>query len=237
MKKLKKPKFIIFLLLIVKVIVVASLLLSPAFPATVVKSLSEPIPIVINNNLDSSTVMPGDRFSITIPDNLIYKDFSLKTNTILSGNVITVQSSKNFNRHGYIELHIKDINISNTERINLDSKLRKPLFIKLYDLEVQNNKYKRKIVPPIFRIASHILPIGIAINESASIFSEFRNDSNSEIELMTKLKSGALKGSGIPDLILFCKSGANPNYKAGQYVEIRFKKKDLKKIFYGINLT
>ena len=230
MKKFKKPKFVIFLFLIVKAIVVVGLL-SPAFPATVVKSLSEPIPIVINNNLDSSIIKPGDMFSITIPDSLMYKNLSIKTNTTLAGNVIAVQSSKNLNRHGYIELQIKYANISNSEWINLDSKLDKPFFVKLYDLDVQNNKYKKKIVPPIFRVASHILPFGIAVNESVSVFSEFRNDSNSEIGFMTKLKNGAFKGSGIPELVLFCKSGPNPNYRAGQYVEIRFKKNDLKKIF------
>lgn len=230
MKKLKNPKFIIFLLLIVKVIVVVGLL-SPAFPATLVESLSEPIPIIINSNLDSSIITPGDGFSITIPDSLIYKNLSIKTNTTLAGNVIAVQSSKNFNRHGYIELHLKYVNISNSEWINLDSKFDKPLFIKLYNLDVQNNKYKRKIVPPIFRAASHILPFGIALNESVSVYSEFRNDISSEIGFMTKLKNGVFKGSGIPELVLFCKSGPNPNYKAGQYVEIRFKKNDLKKIF------
>ena len=215
--------------------------LSPARSEIVLKSLDTPIQMIITDSLNVDNKNPNIQFLLVIPDSLRYENLYLPSNTKFKGEVIEIKKTKRFNRYGYFKLHIREICTTDSNCINIDNILKKPLSVKLYQDNIQKEKNNSKLVPKIGKFvlstaAGHLVPgASIIIDSSTEIYKEFKNDPMKEKPFSDKVGEGIWEGIGIPRKISFFKVGSDPVYESGQIIEIRFKKKVLKKLMESSN--
>lgn len=239
MNKITKLKVPVIMLLTLTCLVSV---FPPAWSEIILKSLDTPIPMIIKDNLHVDNMNPNTQFFLIIPDSLKFKNLYLPSNTEFKGEVTEIKITKRFNRYGYFKLHIQEMCTTSFNCINVDNVLEKPLYIKLYQDKIQKEKNNSKLGPKIGKFAistaaGHLVPgASIMIDSSTEIYKEFKNDPMEEKPFFDKVGKGVWEGTGIPSKIRFFKVGPHdPIYESGQTIEIRFKKKVLKKLMEASN--
>ena len=216
-------------------------IISPANAEILLKSLNSPVSLVIQNNLAVDKTMVGDPFILLIPDNIVYKTQNLKIKTEFKGEITKINKTKRFNRNGYFRLHFKQMCQSETDCIDLDTTFKKPLFVNVYQIEIQKDQNNSNMFFDIGKFAVietvslFIKYLDVAVDESTAIYTEFHNDPTHQKPFIKKVANGAWEGTGIPEKVRFAykfvKVGADPAYISGQSMEIKFKKKIMQKFF------
>lgn len=198
-----------------------------------IKTMRAPIQFEINGRLDPANPVVGDVVKLFVPDDIICKKMVLRKNTILIGTIKKFKVSKRYRRNGYFEITIDSINYPDKELIHL----KKPINIKIYNPEMMHRKGK----PAWMKTSEAILFCSDCAIGGTSLplylYENFKWD-----ETM-KEKSKAYKwGNALSKTLVvyyvydFFKKYPDPDYKEGDIVNIKLKKKLSKEIFIlGVN--
>lgn len=193
-----------------------------------IKTLNAPIPFEINHKLNPTDTPIGTVVELITPENINYKNMTLKKDIILIGTVKKFKLSKRYRRNGYFEIAFDSINYPDKGLI----KLKKIINIKIYDPEIMHRKGK----PAWMKTSEGILFCSDCAIGGTSlplyIYEDFKWD-----ETM-KDKSKAYKWGNVLSKTLvvyyiydFFKKYPDPDYKEGDIVNIKLKKKISKEIF------
>lgn len=193
-----------------------------------IKTLRMPIPFEVKGKLDPININIGESVELVTPDDIICKNFELKKNTILIGKITRFKTSKRYRRNGYFQIAIDSINFPDKGLISL----KKPLNIKIYNPEMMHRKGK----PAWMKTSEGILFCSDCAIGGTSlplyIYEDFKWD-----ETM-KDKSNAYKWGNVLSKTLvvyyvydFFKKYPDPDYKDGDIINIKFKKKISKELF------
>lgn len=193
-----------------------------------IKTLRTPIPFEINSKLNSSNTPIGSTVELFIPENIICKNMILKKNTTLIGTVKKFKVSKRYRRNGYFEIIVSSINSPDKGLINL----KKTIDIKIYDPEIMHRKGK----PTWMKTSEGILFCSDCAIGGTSLplylYENFKWDPT------MKEKSNAYKwGNALSKTLVvyyiydFFKKYPDPDYKEGDIVNIKLKKKISNEIF------
>lgn len=198
-----------------------------------IKTLRIPVPFEVKGKLDPINTTIGEAVELVTPDDITCKSLTLKKNTILLGKVIKFKTSKKYRRNGYFKILVDSINYPDKGLIVLKT----PITIKIYNPEMMHRKGK----PAWMKTSEAILFCSDCAIGGTSLplylYENFKWD-----ETM-KEKSKAYKwGNALSKTLVvyyiydFFKKYPDPDYKEGDIVNIKFKKKISKEVFMvGVN--
>lgn len=193
-----------------------------------IKSLSVPIPLILNNDLSIDKSSIGANLVLVVPETITYKKMVLNKGTTLIGTVKKFKTSKRYRKNGYFEILVNSINYPDTGLV----KLKKPIDIKIYNPEIMHRKDK----PTWMKTSESILFCSDCAIGGTSlplyIYEDFWWDES------IKDKSKGYKWRDILSKTLivyyvydFFKKYPDPNYTQGSEVKIKFNKNVSKKLF------
>lgn len=193
-----------------------------------IKNLSTPIPFELNDKLNFEITHIGTTVKLIIPEDITYKKMILKKGTILIGTVKKFKASKRYRRNGYFEITVNSISYPDKVLISL----KKTIDIKIYNPEMMHRKGK----PAWMKTSEGILFCSDCAIGGTSLplylYENFKWDET------IKDKSKAYKwGNAISKTLVvfyvydFFKKYPDPDYKEGDIVSIKLKKKISKEIF------
>lgn len=193
-----------------------------------IKTLSAPIPFTINNELSLDKIEIGSEVVLVVPDDIVYKKSTLKKDTALIGTVVKFKKSKRYYKNGYFEILVHSINYPDKNIIVL----KKPLDIKLYNPEIMVRKNKpawMKVSEAVFFCSDNVIP-GTSL--PLYIYETFKWDKSLK-DKSRRYKWGIIlsKTTTVYYYADFVVKHADPNYKEGDIVNIKLKKKASKELF------
>lgn len=193
-----------------------------------IKTLRAPIPFEVNGTLNPENPPIGATVKLVIPEDITCKNMVLKKNTTLIGTVKKFKLSQRYRRNGYFEIVVNSINYPDKGLINL----KKTIDIKIYNPEMMHRKGK----PAWMKTSEGILFCSdLAIGGTSLplyLYENFKWDET------IKEKSKAYKwGNALSKTLVvyyvydFFKKYPDPDYKEGDIVNIKLKKKISKELF------
>jgi hypothetical protein len=212
-------------------------LLQKANAEIVLESLKTPFPLLLNGNLTLESNKPGDFISFTFPDTVVFEKYSIKNGSKLNAELIRLNKPKRFNRHGFYEFHVTEFCTTDTNCIKLDESLKKPLYIKLYQEDVQKDKLMTNTFIEIVKFSGEtvldiVVPgVGTGLDCVDCIHKEYKKDSQHKKTCVRKVSVGLAESTYIPLVVrfLFLKT-SDPIYKEGQSIPVRLEKDALEKL-------
>lgn len=218
-------------------------LLQNAHAEIVLKSLKTPFPLLLNGNLTLESNKLGDLVSFTFPDTVVFEKRSIKTGSKLNAELIRINKSKRFNRHGFYEFHVTEFCSSDTNCVKLDELLKNPLYIKLYQEDVQKDKLMTNTFIEVIKFSGEtvldiVVPgVGTGLDCVDCIHKQYKKDSQHKRTCVRKVSTGLAEATYIPLAVrfLFLKT-SDPVYKEGQSIPVRLEKDALQKLL-GSNDT
>lgn len=213
------------------------LLLILSFPSQAkadqkIKSLKEPLPFTINNDLSIGKTKIGECVILVIPETITYKKMILNKDTFLIGTVKNFKKSKRYRRNGFFEISIEEICYPGNVLVSL----KKPIDIKIYNPEIM----KRKDKPAWMKVSESILFCSDCAIGGTSLplylYENFKWDKTIKDKSKAYKISNALSKSLVVYYIYdFFKKYPDPDYTQGSDVKIKLKKKVTKKLFIQSN--
>ncbi|MFA6990349.1 MAG: hypothetical protein WC197_09790 [Candidatus Gastranaerophilaceae bacterium] len=203
----------------------------------VLKSLKSPLSLVLNGNLTIENNKPGEIISFTFPDTVIYENYSIQSGSKFKAELVRINKAKRFNKHGFYEVHLTEFCSSDTNCIKLDDLLKTPLYLRIYQENIQKNKLITNNFIEIVKFSGEtaldiILPgVGTGLDCIDSINEEYKKDPQHEKTCIRKVSTGLAEVTYIPLVIRFLSKSPNPEYKEGQIIPVKIKKDAMKKLF------
>lgn len=193
-----------------------------------IKTLRTPIPFEINGKLNPASTPMGATVALVIPDDITCKNMILKKDTTLIGTVKNFKLSKRYRRNGYFEIVINSINLPDKGLIAL----KKTINIKIYDPEIMHRKGK----PAWMKTSEGILFCSDCAIGGTSlplyIYENFKWDETMKDKSKAYKWGNALSKTLVVYYIYdFFKKYPDPDYKEGDIVNIKLKKKLSKELF------
>lgn len=193
-----------------------------------IKTLSAPIPFEINCKLNPAGTPIGTTVELIAPKDIICKNMILKKDTTLIGTVKKFKLSKRYRRNGYFEIVISSIKYPDKELINL----KKAISVKIYNPEMMHRKGK----PAWMKTSEAILFCSDCAIGGTSLplylYENFKWDETMKDKNKAYKWGNALSKTLVVYYIYdFFKKYPDPDYKEGDILNIKLKKKISKEIF------
>lgn len=193
-----------------------------------IKTLQAPIPFEVNGKLNHTSTSIGETVELVTPEDITCKNITLKKRTILIGTVKKFKPSKRYRRNGYFEIAINSINSPDKGLINL----KKTINIKIYNPEIMHRKGK----PAWMKTSEAILFCSDCAIGGTSLplylYENFKWDETMKDKSKSYKWGNALSKTLVVYYIYdFFKKYPDPDYKEGDIVNIKLKKKISKEVF------
>lgn len=193
-----------------------------------IKSLKTPLTFTLSNDLSVDKTQIGENISFIVPETITYKKMVLNKDTTLIGTVIKFKKSKKYRKNGYFEILINSVNYPEKGLVNL----KKPIDIKIYDVEIMHRKDK----PAWMKTSEGILFCSDCAIGGTSLplylYENFKWDETIKDKTKAYKWGNALSKTLVVYYVYdFFKKYPDPNYTQGSSVKIKLKKKVSKELF------
>lgn len=193
-----------------------------------IKTLTVPIPFEVNSKLNPASTPIGATIELVTPEDITYKNMTLKRDTVLIGKVKKFELSKRYRRNGYFEIVINSISYPDKGLINL----KKTINIKIYNPEMMHRKGK----PAWMKTSEAILFCSDCAIGGTSLplylYENFKWDETMKDKSKAYKWGNALSKTLVVYYIYdFFKKYPDPDYKENDIVNIKLKKKISKELF------
>lgn len=203
----------------------------------VLKSPKKGVDVELKSDVAAATAMPGQQFEAELKDDLHYQDLTLPAGTDFKGEITKAAPSKHFGRPGYVVLEVNQAVLPDGRVYQFDQTKYKPRDKKLHhpdtytfpELILTQMPYTLAglavTIPLTTAADTDPIPaalIGEAVRIGAGAIAGLFLPRYKHEAVPRKIALGALDGSGVPRIVGFIGKYPEPNYHAGDHINLYF---------------